>query len=216
MDFLFKYLSENELIEVQKKTTQLTYKRNEVIFKQGLKTTHVAFLQKGIVKFVFEKEQNKNIILSVASAPKIIGGSNLFNNEKNLFSILAVDDCDVLLVEASAIWGLLKKNGILSVDIYRIVSEMYNKSIINFISLACKQKEGRIADIVLLLSNEVFYNNTFPLLLNRKEISEFACCSVENVIMTLSKWKKEKIIEISNKTITILDIEKLMLISKIS
>jgi hypothetical protein len=51
--------------------------------------------------------------------------------------------------------------------------------------------------------------------LTRRELAEFACCSPENVIMTLSKWQTDKIIDLSKKQINITDIEKLKLISKI-
>ena len=85
----------------------------------------------------------------------------------------------------------------------------------NFISLAHKQKEGRIADIILYLAAEVYHDNSFLLSLTRKEIAEFAGCSTENVIMTLSRWQNEKIVQIDGKKVDILDPEKLRYISKI-
>jgi CRP/FNR family transcriptional regulator len=85
----------------------------------------------------------------------------------------------------------------------------------NFISLAHKQKEGRIADIFLYLAEEVYHGKTFILSLTRKEIAEFAGCSTENVIMTLSKWQNEKIVSLDGKSFSINDLDKLKYISKI-
>ena len=57
---------------------------------------------------------------------------------------------------------------------------------------------------------------SFKLSLTRKEIAEFACCSVENIIMTLSKWQQEGIVSFSGKKdFEIIDINKLRLISKV-
>ena len=98
---------------------------------------------------------------------------------------------------------------------FQVASEMFKKAIMNFISLAHKQKEGRIADIMLYLAAEVYHENSFLLSLTRKEIAEFAGCSTENVIMTLSRWQTEKIIIIDGKKIEIIDLEKLQYISKI-
>ena len=92
---------------------------------------------------------------------------------------------------------------------------MFKKSVINFISLAHKQKEGRIADIFLYLTAEVYHNSSLTLSLTRKEIAEFTGCSTENVIMTLSKWQNEEIIAIEGKIIEIREIDKLKYISKI-
>jgi CRP-like cAMP-binding protein len=98
---------------------------------------------------------------------------------------------------------------------FQVASEMFKKSIMNFISLAHKQKEGRIADIFLYLAEEVYHGNTFLLSLTRKEIAEFAGCSTENVIMTLSKWQNEKIVSLDGKSFCINDRKKLKYISKI-
>lgn len=92
---------------------------------------------------------------------------------------------------------------------------MFKKAILNFISVANNQKEGRIADVVLYLSSEIYNSSSFCLSLTRKELAEFACCSVENVIMTLSRWQNEGIVVISGKRIEIIDKSKLVQISKV-
>ena len=68
---------------------------------------------------------------------------------------------------------------------------------------------------MLYLAAEVYHENSFLLSLTRKEIAEFAGCSTENVIMTLSRWQNEKIISVKGKMLSIVDIEKLQHISKI-
>jgi len=100
------------------------------------------------------------------------------------------------------------ENSKFAMMMYQVASEMFKTAILNFISLANKQKEGRIADIVLYLAAEVYHANTFFLSLTRKEIAEFAGCSTENAIMTLSKWQNEKIVAIDGKKIEIVDLEK--------
>ena len=109
----------------------------------------------------------------------------------------------------------LKENAKFSIMLFQLASEMFKKSVLNFISLAHKQKEGRIADILLHLSSEVYHNSAFLLHLTRKELAEFAGCSTENVIMTLSKWQTEGIIATDGKQIEITNLEKLKYISKI-
>jgi CRP/FNR family transcriptional regulator len=107
------------------------------------------------------------------------------------------------------------ENAKLSIMLFQVASEMFKKAVLNFISLAYKQKEGRITDILIYLSTEVFHDKNFILSLTRKELAEFAGCSTENVIMTLSKWQSENVIKTEWKHISILDIEKLTYISKI-
>jgi CRP/FNR family transcriptional regulator, polysaccharide utilization system transcription regulator len=210
-----QFISEKDFERIEKTSVQLKFKKGEIILKQGNQPTHVAFLQSGIIKFNFENELNKNIILSLVSAPKILGGANLFYKDNNLFSIIAVEDCEVILMDSGILLDLLSENGKFAVALFQVASDMFKKAILNFISLANKQKEGRIADIVIYLAENVYHANKFKLSLTRKELAEFACCSHENVIMTLSRWQSERIVRIDGKQFEILNKNKLQQISKI-
>lgn len=208
------FLTDEEVSIIENASVRLAFKKGETIIKQGGQSTHVAFLEKGIVKFNYENDQNRNLILAIVSSPKILGGANLFYQNNNLFSIVAVEACSVILIEAHAILQLLRNNAMFSFSLLQLTSEMFKKTIINFVSLASKHKEGRIADIIIHLAENVYYSNVFQLSLTRKELAEFSSCSPENVIMTLSRWQKEKIIRITGKLLEIIDIDKLKLISK--
>jgi len=200
---------------IRRTSVQLQFEKGETILKQGGIPTHIVYLEKGIVKFNYENQADRNLILTIVSAPKILGGANLFYKDNNLFSIIAVEDCEVILIDAKVLENILMDNSRFAMMMFQVASEMFKTSVINFISLAHKQKEGRIADIVLYLASEVYHETSFILSLTRREIAEFAGCSTENVIMTLSKWQNEKIISIEGKKIEIINIEKLQHISKI-
>ena len=211
-----QFISDSDFKKIERASAFLKYKKGETILRQGNLPTHVAFLQSGIVKFnYFSEDSGKNTILTVVSAPKILGGANLFYKDNNLFSIVAVEDCEAYIIEANVLLELMKDNGTYAVVLFQLASEMFKKSILNFISVVNKQKEGRIADVFVYLSEEVYSDTVFNLSLTRKEVAEYACCSVENVIMTLSKWQQEGIVDVHSKQIKINDLDKLRQISKI-
>ncbi len=210
-----QFISDKDFDKLEKTSVKLNFRKGETILKQGGLPTHVVYLEKGIVKFNYENELSKNLILTIVSAPKILGGANLFYKDNNLFSFIAVEDCEVILIDAKVLEEVLVDNSRFAMMMFQIASEMFKKSVMNFISLAHKQKEGRIADIMLYLADEVYHETSFQLSLTRKEIAEFAGCSTENVIMTLSKWQAEKMISMEGKTIEIKDMNKLKYISKI-
>jgi CRP-like cAMP-binding protein len=210
-----QFISEKEFAKIQKASVKLNFKKGESILKQGGKSTHVAYLEKGIVKFNYEIEAGKNLILTIVSAPKILGGANLFYKDNNLFSLIAVEECDVVLYDAEVMVSVLMDNSRFAMAMYQVASEMFKEAIMNFISLAHKHKEGRIADIIIYLAGNVYHSHNFQLSLTRREIADFAGCSVENVIMTLSRWQNENYIRSEGKHLEILDIDKLKYISKI-
>ena len=96
-----------------------------------------------------------------------------------------------------------------------LVTGMFKESILNFINLAHKQVNGRIADVIMYLSGSVYQSSKFTLTLTRKELSEFAGCSTENVIHTLSRFHREGILNVKGKTITVTDVDRLQKISKV-
>jgi CRP-like cAMP-binding protein len=210
-----QFISEKDFEKLEKSSVRLNFRKGETILKQGGVPTHIVYLEKGIVKFNYENEFSKNLILTIVSAPKILGGANLFYKDNNLFSFVAVDDCEAILIDAKVLEEILFENSRFAMMMFQVASEMFKKAVMNFISLAHKQKEGRIADIFLYLAAEVYHQNAFHLSLTRKEIAEFAGCSTENVIMTLSRWQTEKIISLEGKEVEIIDIDKLSYISKI-
>jgi CRP-like cAMP-binding protein len=210
-----KFISEKDFEKIEKSSVKLSFKKGETILKQGWVSTHIVYLEKGIVKFNYENELNRNLILTIVSAPKILGGANLFYKDNNLFSFIAVEDCQVILIDANIMLNVLKENAKYTLMLFQVAFEIFKTAVLNFISLAHKQKESRIADIILYLSSNVYNNNSFHLSLTRKELAEFAGCSTENIIITLSKWQNENIIYSEGKLFEIRDIEKLKYISKI-
>jgi len=210
-----QFIQEKDFERLEKASVKLNFKKGEIILKQGGIPNHIAYLEQGIVKFNYENDNGKNLILTIVSAPKILGGANLFYKDNNLFSLVAVEDCEVIMIDSAVIQNVLMDNSKFAMMMFQVASEMFKKSVLNFISLAHKQKEGRIADIVIYLSEEVYRETQFQLSLTRKEIAEFAGCSTENVIMTLSKWQNEQIVSLEGKTIEIKDLNKLKYISKI-
>jgi CRP-like cAMP-binding protein len=210
-----QFISEKEFDKLEKTSVKLNFKKGETILKQGSLPTHIAYLESGIVKFNFENEVNRNLILTIVSAPKILGGANLFYKDNNLFSIIAVEDCDVVMIDAKILENVLSENSRFAMMLFRTASEMFKTAVLNFVSLAHKQKEGRIADVILYLVQEVYHTQSFSLSLTRKELAEFAGCSTENVIMTLSRWQSEGIISINARKMEVSDIERLKYISKI-
>jgi CRP/FNR family transcriptional regulator len=210
-----QYMEPAEFEKLRKASVQLRFKKGEAILKQGARATHLAFLQKGIVKFFYEDERGKNLILTITKSPSLIGGANVFNESMNLFSIQAVEDCEVCMIDLAMLKEIAMENNRFLMKLLEMITGMFKDSILNFINLAHKQVNGRIADVILYLSGSVYRSQQFTLTLTRKELSEFAGCSTENVIHTLSRFHREGILNVKGKSIEITDYERLQKISKV-
>lgn len=209
-----QYISTDEFELIRRTSTQLHFTKGETILRQDTKSSHLIFLHKGIVKFNYQNDQGKNFIMTIVKGPKLLGGANLFFKDTNIFSIVAVEDCDLCLIDARAFRTVLTKHGNYVLSLFERSIEMFQASIFNFISLAHKQVNGRIADVLIYLWENVYKNSSYDMTLSRKELAEFAACSHENVITTLSKLNKEGILKLDGKKIEVIELQKLHEISK--
>jgi CRP/FNR family transcriptional regulator len=209
-----KHVTPEEFELIRRTSQQLFYKKGEIILKQGAKASNLVYLHKGIVKFNFENETGKNVILTIVTGPILLGGANLFFKEINLFSLVALEECEACLIDSKAMKKLLINSGKYAIMMFEESTEMFKSAIFNFISLAHKQVHGRIADIIIYLADEVYKSHKFTISFTKKEISEFAACSHENVITTLSKMSKEGILSFEGRVLEIKDYDKLIDISK--
>lgn len=213
--FLGQHVSEVEFSDLLQSSTKVKYQKGECIIRQGVKANHLLFLSQGRVKFNFENQAGKNVILTVTAAPGLLGGFNLVNNDLSMFSIVAIDTCEVCLVSMERITALLRTNSELAFKMLGFVTSAFKDSVLNFVNLSHKQVNGRMADILLYLSGTVYRDRIFHMDLSRKELSEFAGCSRENVIHTLSRFHREGIIRAEGKIIEILDQGRLENISRL-
>ena len=210
-----KFLNTEEFELIRRTSTQMRYDKGETILRQGGKSQNLLFLHKGIVKFNYKNEADKNFIMTIVKGPKLLGGANLFFKDTNIFSVIAVEDCELCLIDSRAVKSILLKHGNYMLMMSEQTVDMFSASIFNFISLAHKQVNGRIADILLYLNDFVYKDSGFEFTLSRKEIAEFAACSHENVINTLSRFNKEGVIKLEGKKISITDFPKLKEISRL-
>ena len=210
-----QYLKREDIDLIKEHSQKLIFNKGEVLIKQGSKSTHVVFLFKGIIKHTYQKENYKNMILTITSAPSLIGGANMFNNGKNIFSVIAVEDCEAFMIDINILKQLLMQNSQLALQLFDVVSEMSKDSILNFINLAHKHVNGKVADILLYLSESVYKSQKFTLSMTRRELSEFAGISEINFISTLKKFEKDGILNAKCKEIEIINKSQLELISKL-
>jgi len=82
-------------------------------------------------------------------------------------------------------------------------------------ALTYKQLPGKLADILLYFSQEIFKNNSFNLPISRQELAEFSGTTKESLIRTLTEFKNDKLITVQGKNITIVSQQIIETLSKL-
>ncbi len=210
----FDILTPEELELINSHSTNVRYKKGEVICKHGTIAPHVILLKEGLAKIYLEG-LNDSLILKIITSGNMIGltsiseGNNIFH-----YSSMAYMDSTATLIDINIFRKVLRQNVAFANSVLNILCENAVQTFGRFFCFTHKQLYGRMADIILCLAERIFKNREFELNLSRKELAELTGMSTESVIRMLKKFKDDGIIDLDGKTITIRNYDTLSKISE--
>ncbi|MCF8367556.1 MAG: Crp/Fnr family transcriptional regulator [Bacteroidales bacterium] len=209
----FDILTEEETDIIDKHKIDIAYKKGEIIAKQGSFASHVIFLKEGLVK-VFIEGNPKDLILKIIPSNRLITLSSIFEgNTTFLYSASTYVDSTASLIDADIFKQIIRTNAQFASRIINILNENTAQVYGRFYALTRKQSHGRVADILLCLSQRIYKTNQFVLSLSRNDLADLTGLSPESVIRILKEFKDEKLIEVKGKSIELLNFKSLEHIS---
>lgn len=210
----FEKLTEDEKRQLDAKSVIIKYKKGELIFKQGGFASHVLYIEKGLAKVFLDNGVN-SLVLKIIPPGNMLGLTSI-SEESNTFqySAMAYLDSEIKQVDITLFKQLLGQNPAFAKEVIDIL--ISNSIQINgrFFCLTHKQSYGRLADILLCLSDRIFKSPEFELNLSRKDLAELSGLSPETAVRMLKKFKEEGLIKIEGKNFSILDYSRLKKISE--
>jgi len=186
------------------KAIQVQFRKSEKICRQGDIVTHAIYLVEGTAKLFIEGINGHNIILYLMKPPAYIGLLSFFESIKYTYSVTSLEDSKVCMVDLDYLKSLYLENH----DVLLRLNKAFGKSVAlimnKLICLNQKNTRGRIAESLLYLSG--FYGtNRFNLSVTRRELGEMSAISEENTVRLLTEMKKEGIISIEGRKISLND-----------
>ena len=210
----YEFLTEDEISLIDQNSVRIIFKKGETICKRGAFASHIYYLEDGLVK-VYLEEKNKNLILMLAIKNNLLGMAAIFEgNNKLPYSITAYTDSSVRMIDIQIFSQLLKQNSKFSYHVINLLNEKTAQIYGRFFSLTQKQLHGRLADILLCLSNRIFKSTSFELPLSRADLGDLTGMSTESVIRMMKEFKDDGLIGMHCKSIELLDIARLERISE--
>ena len=210
----FQMLNHDEVELVRASKTQVLFRRDDNLTKQGAFASYVLFMITGLAKQYLEGDATKNYNLRIIRPGEFVGLSAVFLNNTFNYSSVALTDCQVFLVEKDAIAKVAKQNGMFGFNIIRRYCKQ-NADLFNVIrNLNYKQMNGRMADSLLYIDSLKAENPGIFQLLSRKDIADFAGISTESAVKLLKSFEKDGLIVLNEKDIIIEDHDKLLEISR--
>jgi CRP/FNR family transcriptional regulator len=208
-----KLLDEKDILSIQNNCRVIFFKKGETICKQGTDAGHSIYLAKGMVKLYIEGK--KNLILKLIKSGHYIDLQTIFGDKKYKFSVSAIEDSMVCMINSELMLGIAKNNSEFLYELTKTISDSSNFFYRKVKDISQKQLRGRLADTLIYLSEEIYESKVFNLTITRKEIAELSSMSMENAVRIMSELSKDGVIEVKAKRVSILEPDILKKLSDI-
>jgi len=216
----FQQLSEGQMHRVDERRSELSFKKGELLNKQGMFMTHIIFVRKGFVKLYLEfvklylENDDGKTILGIVKPGSFIGLQALYGESVFPFSSEAITDAEVCMKDINVFRELVLENPKFARGIIEILNVDLIQAYNRMSSLSTKQVNSRFAEFLLFLCNVLYQANPFLLTISNKEIAGLISTSPESVSRLISDFKDQGIITSKGKTMEIMDLHKLETIGK--
>lgn len=188
------------------------FKKGEMIIRQGTFSTNVAYLKSGLAKIHIAGPYYEQIV-KIVKSPAYLALPTTFGDKINQYSVTIIENSEVCFIDLLTFRNLLAVNPDFSyeimLDLCRNELDMYNRCA----SRTQKQLRGKIADVLLEMSERIYHSDTFKLPLGQEEIGNLIDVSRESVNRVLAEFIDDGIIAVSGRSFQVLNKESLKLIS---
>lgn len=206
---VFDMMTEKDLELIEKTKYEVSFKAGEIIFKRGSKTSQFMYLTTGLAKSYLESYGDKNLIIRLIKPYEIMGVLASFVDGAHHFSVMAVEDCQCCFFDLNVYKDIARKNSKVYDKITENLCRHSMQYFSKFISLTQKHVNGRIAETVLYLYNEIYKTNPINLTISKHDIADMTGMSKDTAVRVLKALDSEEIIKVEGDVITILDLKKL-------
>jgi hypothetical protein len=189
----FRNLLPEEAQLVSSSKTQVFFRKDDNLTKQGAFASYVLFVINGLAK-------------QYLSA---VFFGNIFN-----YSSIALTDCQVFLIEKETMAKVIRQNGSFGFSITKRYCEQNANLLDTVRNLMYKQMNGRLADALLYIDSLRSEAEEIFQLLSRKDIANFAGISTESAVKLLKTFEKEGLIELHEKDIKLVNHDAMFEISR--
>ncbi len=206
-------LTERELEELSCNCLTVSFKKGDSIIRQGTYSTNVAYLKSGLAKIHIEGPYHVQVVRIVKPA-NYLGLPTTFGDKVNQYSVTAVENSEVCFIDITYFRKLLALNHDFSnqiiVELCKGEIESYQKCV----NRTQKQVRGKVADVLLDFSDNIYHSDKFVLQINQEDLGNLVDASRESISRVLNDFGREGLIKISGKEVEIVKKSMLQMISK--
>lgn len=212
LDYLMKSsIRKNAVIEMAEGRNINKYKRKQIIYLEGNHPNRLFYVLKGKVKIYKTNEDGKELVTELCSTGDFLGHIALLEGTVYKDTAEAIDETELAIIPKNDFDDLLSRNYEVARKFIELLAKNVSEKETQLLGLAYNSLRKKVADALLLLERKYHSDNEgkFIIDISRENLANIAGTATESLIRTLSDFRAEKLIDIKDGNITIINQRRL-------
>ena len=207
---IFSRLSPDDRRKIAAVATVKHFSRGDVIFEQDTPSNALYAIASGRVKIFKLNDSGKELILKIVNQGEFFGYIALLENSIYRDFADALEDCEVVAIPRDQFDELIHSKPEVSRAFIKLLAGDVSEREEQLLNLAYNSLRRKVADALLMLKGKFKDQpGDFAIHISRENLAAVAGTATESLIRTLTDFKAEKLIDIREANITILDENRL-------
>ena len=187
------------------------YKKKEKIYQEHHYPNGIYYVKSGKAKITKTHEYGKELITDLLKEGDFFGYVSLLEEKPYIESAETLEESEVIFIPKEEFFNLVYSNHAVTKNFIRFLTKGVIDKQERLLELAYSSVRKRTAEALILLQDK--YKTTdashFTMAIAREDLANIVGTATESLIRTLSDFKEEKLIEIKEGKIKIINDEKL-------
>ncbi len=187
------------------------YKKKQTIYSEGNHPNRLYYVVKGKVKTYRSNEDGKELVTELYSEGDFVGHIAMLQGTVYKDTAEALEESELAIIPKEDFDELLNNNADVAKKFIQLLANNISVKEDQLLRLAYNSLRRKVADALLLLQKKYQQDKDekFAIDISRDNLATIAGTATESLIRTLSDFRSEKLIDIHNGSIEILNEKKL-------
>lgn len=186
------------------------YRKKQQIYAEGNRPTRLYYIEKGKVKVFKTNDYGKELVVGLYNEGEFLGYIPLIEGTSYRETAEALEDCELAIIPREDFEQLMNNNPEIAQKFIKLLARNISEKENQLLGLAYNSLRKKVAEALLALKNKFKGSEeNFSIDISRENLATVAGTATESLIRTLTDFRNEKIIDIADGKIKILNEKKL-------
>jgi CheY-like chemotaxis protein/CRP-like cAMP-binding protein len=187
-----------------------TYAKKQTLYKEGKRPRFLYYIVKGKIKCFKGHEDGKEYITDLFSDGDFVGYTALIEEKNYDDSAVILEEAEVMRIPKEDFLEMINSNMEVAIKFIRIITQNVKEKEERLLNLAYSSLRKRVAKGLVDIQTKFNAENPGKAIeISREDFAQYVGTATESLIRTLSDFKSEKLIEIKEGKIMVINIDNL-------